>query len=143
MKIKPVVTNNIQTSHTCFVVDLELRYNITFIIGDSGVGKSAVYSFIEELGTEDKRIRCFNYLDLQKLYKKSIRSSKGKLFVIDNADILLDDRMREYIATDPNNQYIIIGRNPTGLLLVQDNIYELSYSREGVKTIFRLKKAFS
>ncbi len=142
MKIKPVVTDVIRTSHTSFVVDFELQYNVTFIVGDSGVGKSAVYSFIEELGAEDKRIRCFNYLDYKKAYKGSIKRSKGKLFVIDNADVLLDDNMRQFIATDANNQYIIIGRNPTGLLLIQDNIYELAHTKEGAKTVFRLKNAF-
>lgn len=142
MKIKPVVTDYIQTNHTSFVVDFNIEYNITFIIGDSGVGKSAVFSFIEELGAEDKRIRCFNFLDYNKQYKTSIKKSKKKLFVIDNADLLLDDKMRQYIATDGNNQYIIIGRNPTGLLLGQDNIYELIHFKEGAKTIFRLKKAF-
>ena len=49
----------------------------------------------------------------------------GKLIVIDNADLLLDDNMRWYIATDANNQYIIIGRNPMGLMLQQDEIVEL------------------
>ena len=50
--------------------------------------------------------------------------------------------MREYIACDALNQYIIIGRNPTGLLLVQDNIFELDSTKEEGKTIFRLKNAF-
>lgn len=142
MKIKPVITNHVQTNHTSFVVDFKIEYNITFIIGDSGVGKSAVYSFIEELGVEDKRIRCFNYLDYNKQYKPSIKKSKKKLFVIDNADLLLDDKMRQYIATDASNQYIIIGRNPAGLLLAMDNIYELTHYKEGAKTIFKLRKAF-
>lgn len=141
MKIKPIVTNHIKTNHTSFVVDFDIEYNITFITGNSGVGNSTVYSFIEELGVEDKRIRCFNYLDYNKQYKTSIKKSKKKLFVIDNADLLLDDKMRQYIATDANNQYIIIGRNPTGLLLALDNIYELSQTKEGAKTIFRLRKA--
>lgn len=30
--------------------------------------------------------------------------------MIDNADLLLDDDMRSYIALDESNQYIIIGR---------------------------------
>ena len=33
--------------------------------------------------------------------------------------------MRSYISMDDQNHYIIIGRNPTGLLLAQDDIYEL------------------
>uniref|UniRef100_I5AW47 Uncharacterized protein n=1 Tax=Eubacterium cellulosolvens (strain ATCC 43171 / JCM 9499 / 6) TaxID=633697 RepID=I5AW47_EUBC6 len=142
MKIKPVVTDSVQTRHTSFLVDLKLDYNITFINGESGEGKSAVYSFIQELATEDKRIKCFNYLDIKKGYKTSIKKSKGKLFVIDNADILLDDQMRQYISLDSENQYIIIGRNPTGLMLNLDEIYELDNEAAEGKTTFSLKKAF-
>ena len=141
MKIKPVITDRIHTKHTSFEIDLLLETNITFISGDSGTGKSALFSFIEELAAEDKRIKCFNYLDNKKAYKNSIKQSKGKLFVIDNADILLDDRMRKYIALDENNQYIIIGRNPTELLLNMDEIKELqSKSIDGI-TLFTLTNA--
>lgn len=142
MKIKPIVLDRISTNHTSFVVNLKLDYNITFINGESGVGKSAVYSFIQEMAAEDKRIRCFNYLDEKKGYKNSIKRSKGKLFVMDNADILLDDKMRQYIALDARNQYIVIGRNPTGLMLSQDEIYEIESRIKGDKTEFTLKKSF-
>ena len=63
-----------------------------------------MFSFLKELSAEDKRIKCFNYLDWNKSYKSSIKRSKGKLIIIDNADILLDDAMRSYIALDGNNQ---------------------------------------
>ena len=142
MKIKPVILDSIQTQHTNYVVDLKLESNVTFITGDSGTGKSAVYSFLEEYSSEDKRIRCFNYLDRNKGYKASIRNSKGKLFIIDNADILLDDKLRQRIVLDSVNQFIIIGRNPTGLLLSQDEIYELDHSEKEGITKFTLKKAF-
>ena len=79
MKIKPVITDRIHTKHTSFEIDLLLETNITFISGDSGTGKSAPFSFIEELAAEDKRIKCFNYLDNKKAYKNSIKQSKGKL----------------------------------------------------------------
>ena len=141
MKIKPVVTDRIHTKHTSFEIDLLLETNITFISGDSGTGKSALFSFIEELAAEDKRIKCFNYLDNKKAYKNSIKQSKGKLFVIDNADILLDDRMRRYIALDENNQYIIIGRNPTELLLNMDEIKELQSKNIDGITLFTLTNA--
>ena len=137
MKIKPVITDRIHTKHTSFEIDLLLETNITFISGDSGTGKSALFSFIEELAAEDKRIKCFNYLDNKKAYKNSIKQSKGKLFVIDNADILLDDRMRRYI----DNQYIIIGRNPTELLLNMDEIKELQSKNIDGITLFTLTNA--
>ena len=142
MKIKPLVMTKLRTSHTNFIIEFDLAYNITFINGDSGVGKSAVYSFVQELATEDKRIRCFNYLDINKGYKNSIKQSKGKLFVIDNADILLDDNMRHYISMDAENQYIIIGRNPTGLELFTEEIFELGSENNDGVTKFYLKRSF-
>ena len=142
MKIKPIITDHIKTKHTSFEVDLRLDYNVTFISGDSGTGKSALYSFLQEYAAENKNVRCFNYLDQKKAYKNSIKQSKGKLFVIDNADILLDDDMRRYIAFDDKNQYIIIGRNPTGLQLTVDEIFELQDTNVDGITLFRIKKSF-
>ena len=86
---------------------------------------------------------CLNYIDINKDCKEIIMNAKGKLFVIDNADILLDDGVRRHIATDTDNQYIIIGRNPTGLLLSQDEIYEMESTSNGDITHFRLNRSFS
>ena len=63
MRIKPVVSSRIKSNHTSFEIDLVLDINITFIIGDSGTGKSVVFSIIKEMAAEDKTIKCFNYLD--------------------------------------------------------------------------------
>ena len=142
MKIKPVVRDRIQTTHTSYTVDFNLETNVTFIVGNSGTGKSAVFSFLQELAAEDKQIKCSNYLDKGTGYKGSIKMFKEKLSVIDNADILLDDNMRWYIATDGQNQYIIIGRNPTGLMLDQDDIMELNSTTVDGKTRFTLKHSF-
>ena len=143
MKIKPVVQDRIQIRHTSYNVDFALEGNVTFIIGDSGTGKSAVFSFLREIAAENKSIVCFNYLDSKKYYKKSIKQYKEKLIVIDNADILLDDNMRRYISLDEKNQYIIIGRNPTGLMLGYGDIYELKSEPVDDQTCFTLVKAFS
>jgi hypothetical protein len=47
------------------------------------------------------------------------------------------------MAFDTQNQYIIIGRNPSGLLLSTDEIYELDSRTEDGITYFSLKKAFA
>ncbi|SFR70562.1 hypothetical protein [[Clostridium] aminophilum] len=142
MKIKPVITNRIQTKHTSYDVDFELVQNITFIAGDSGVGKTAVFSFLQELAAEDKRIKCFNFLDQNKGYKQAIKNSKNKLVVIDNADLLLNDEFRLFISKDMNNQYIIFGRNPSGLLLQADEIFELKSETKEGRTRFYIGYAF-
>lgn len=46
----------------------------------------------------DSRIMCINYLDYQKDIKSIIKSAVGKLVVIHNAEILLDDTTRKYIS---------------------------------------------
>ena len=142
MKTDPIVLDRLQTTHTSYEVDFTIDENVTFITGDSGTGKSVVFSFLRELSAENKSIVCFNYLDQQRRYKTTIKRSKGKLFIIDDADILLDDAMRWYIATDARNQYILIGRNPTGLMLEQEDIRELASNTENGKTRFFLKNAF-
>ena len=141
MKIKPLLFENINTTHTSFKVNFRLDSNITFIKGDSGVGKSAVFSFLEEMAAEDSRIRCFNYRDAKKNYKTSIKNFREKLLIIDTADLLLDDKMREYIAMDGKNQYIIIGRNPKGLNLNYSDTSELKSSTQGEMTVFSLQNA--
>ena len=50
----------------------------------------------------------------------------GKLVVIDNADVLLDDDTRKYISLDDKNQYLIIGRNPKNLFATKENLFELA-----------------
>lgn len=142
MRIKPVVLKHIQTTHTSYEVDFILEANVTFIVGDSGTGKSAVFSFLQELAAENRTIKCYNYLDKKTGYKTAIKNAKGKLIIIDNADILLDDDMRWHIATDGKNQYILIGRNPTGLMLDQEDIMELSSRTDNGKTVFKLKHSF-
>mgnify|MGYP004553398475 FL=1 len=41
-----------------------------------------------------------------------LRLSSGKLFIIDNADVVLGTEERGYIAFDSSNQYLLFGRNP-------------------------------
>ena len=136
MKIRPLIFEEIKTSHTNFDVDFKLDYNITFIQGDSSVGKSVVYSIIEELSSEDKRIRCLNHININRNYKNQIKQTKGKLFVIDNADLLLNNAMRDYIAWDKNNQYIICGKNPSQLRLAVDEICEIDVKHENSRIRF-------
>ena len=80
-----------------------------------------------------------NYLDYQKDIKEIISKEKGKLIVIDNADILLDDDTRKYISLDEQNQYLIIGRNPRNLFTTKDNLFELISEKKGDQTEFRIE----
>ena len=139
MKSKPVVMEHFSTVHTSYVIDFKFTNNITILTGSSGTGKTASFSFIRECMAVNPEILCINYQDYQKNIRKLIEGETGKLIVIDNADILLDDDTRKYISLDDKNQYLIIGRNPKNLFTTSDNLFELVSEKKGEQTVFRLK----
>lgn len=140
MKSKPVIMDHFSTVHSSFIVDFIFKNNITVLMGDSGIGKTAAFSFIRECMAVNPKILCFNYLDYQKDIKEVIRNAEGKLIVIDNADILLDDDTRKYISLDDKNQYLIIGRNPKNLFITKENLFELVSEKIGEQTRFIMKE---
>ena len=139
MKSKPTVMEHFFTVHTSFIVDFKFTNNITILTGDSGTGKTASFSFIKECMALNPNILCLNYLDYQKDIAGIIQSANRKLIVIDNADVLLDDEIRKYIAVDDKNQYLIIGRNPKNLFATKENLFELVSENQGEQTVLRLK----
>ena len=142
MQSKPAVMDHFSTIHTSFIVNFTFSNNITILTGDSGTGKTASFSFIKECMAFNPNILCFNYLDYQKDIGDMIRKADGKLIVIDNADILLDDETRKYISLDGNNQYLIIGRNPKNLFTTKDNLFELVIKTTDEVTEFRIQPYF-
>ncbi len=140
MKSKPVVMNCFSTVHTSFIVNFTFTNNVTILTGDSGTGKTAVFSFIRECMAVNAKLLCLNYLDYQKDIKDIVSNADGKLIVIDNADILLDDDTRKYISTDDRNQYLIIGRNPKNLFATRENLFELESKKIGEQTELTMKE---
>ena len=108
MKSKPVVMDHFSTVHTSYIINFDFTNNITILTGSSATGKTASFSFMRECMAVNPNIVCINYQDYQKDIKKLIMSEAGKLIVIDNADILLNDDTRKYISMDDKNQYLII-----------------------------------
>lgn len=139
MKSKPIVMDHFSTVHTSFIVDFIFTNNITILTGDSGTGKTASFSFMKECMAVNPNILCLNYLDYQKNIKEILCQEKGKLIVIDNADILLDDDTRKYISPDDKNQYLIIGRNPKNLFATKENLFELMSRKVGEQTKFYIR----
>ena len=140
MKSKPIVMDHFSTIHSSFVVDFTFKNNITILMGDSGTGKTAAFSFIRECMAVNPKILCLNYLDYQKDIKDVVSKTEGKLIVIDNADILLNDDTRKYISLDDRNQYLIIGRNPKNLFATKENLFELMSEKDGEQTKFTIKE---
>lgn len=139
MKSKPIVMDHFSTVHTSFIVNIKFTNNITILTGPSANGKTASFSFIRESMAVNPDIVCLNYLDYQKDIKEILMQEKGKLIVIDNADILLDDETRKYISLDGSNQYLIIGRNPKNLFTTKENLFELVSRKKGEMTEFQIQ----
>ena len=139
MKSKPVVMEHFSTVHTSFVVDFTFTKNRTILMGDSGTGKTATFSFIRECMAVNSKILCLDNYDYQKDIKEIISQTEGKLVVIDNADILLNDDTRKYISLDNKNQYLIIGRNPKNLFATKENLFELVSEKIGEQTVFTIQ----
>lgn len=140
MKSKPIVMEHFSTEHTSFILDFEFTNNITILTGDSGTGKTVSFLFMKECTALNPDIVCLNYLDYQKNIENIIRNTEKKLIVIDNADILLDDDTRKYIALDDKNQYLIIGRNPKNLFVTKENLFELVSEKQGEQTVLKMKE---
>lgn len=139
MKSKPKVMDHFSTVHTSFIVNFTFTNNITILTGESGTGKTAAFSFIRECMALNPDILCLNYLDYQKKILDVLQGVNGKLIVIDNADILLDDDTRKYISLDDKNQYLIIGRNPKNLFATRENLFELVSEAKGEQTELRIE----
>lgn len=140
MRSKPIVMEHFSTVHSSFVVDFAFKNNITVLMGDSGIGKTAAFSFIRECMAVNPQILCLNYLDYQKDIKEIICKVEGKLIVVDNADILLNDDTRKYISLDDKNRYLIIGRNPKNFFTTKENLFELVSEKIGEQTKFKIKE---
>ena len=140
MKSKPLVMDHFSMVHTSFIVDFRFTNNITILTGDSGTGKTLAFSLIRECMAVNPKLLCINYLDYQSDIRDMISRADGKLVVIDNADILLDDDTRKYISLDDTNQYLIIGRNPKNLFATKENLFELVRKRVGEQTEFTIKE---
>lgn len=139
MKSKPVVMEHFFTIHTSCIVNFDFTNNITILTGLSASGKTVVFSFIEECMAINPDLLCLNYQDYQKNILSIISEIKGKLIVIDNADILLDDETRKYISLDAENQYLLIGRNPGNLFATGENLFELISEEKEGQTEFRIQ----
>lgn len=138
MNSKPMIADKIHAAHTSYIVDFSLSNNIILIMGDSGTGKSVIFSILQEAATNDNRIVPISYMN--KDAENQIRNQSGKIIIVDNADVILTDELRKYIAYDSQNQYIILGRNPKNLMITAENLFELSTDLSDGVTTFTLTK---
>ena len=120
-----------------------LNSRIVVIRGESGSGRTFLFNTWKAYAVSRRNnILFFNYTTAQDLYNV-LQSKRDCLFVIDNADILLTDELRAYIAQDLTNQFVIIGRCVDGLGVGRSGLAEVHIDvdkRKGTLVYPYLKK---
>ncbi len=98
-----------------FTYELFFDDRITLVGGDNGTGKTVLYEILEDLKLTDEynAIKLFNYKSDN--MKENLIKCKECFIVIDNADILIDDDIRQFINFEFSNQYMLFLRNCDGL----------------------------
>lgn len=116
-----------QTSDNNVEFDLYFKDKMTLINGDSGIGKTMLFKAIER----DTLIRktdiiCLNFDDIPSgNIAHTLNTAKGKVIVIDNADVALNVAQRVQISMDRDNQYIIFTHSTDGFMPNKASITEL------------------
>lgn len=137
MNLAPLITERIQFKCNEISFDLELRTNLTLIDSNSGTGKTMTFNAIKESNislNEQHKIKYFSIKDVKSNSLEQIRediiNTKGKLIIIDDSDIILDNVTRQHIAFDIENQYIILGYLVENLMLTHHNELGIKYNKD-------------
>lgn len=110
-------------------IDFNLKFHdaLTIINGDSGIGKTILFKALEAdsiLGKLDAI--CLNYDDITSgIIDTTLKNSKNRMIVIDNAGVILTDEHKFRISIDKTNQYVIFAHSVQGLHPVETGIAEL------------------
>jgi archaellum biogenesis ATPase FlaH len=110
------------------VYDLNITGRVSVIEGDSGTGKTmfagdlAMYAvYRNKFG----KVAVYNYMNK---FSEESATGKGKIIVIDNADIQLGKEEIKAINKDVGNQYIIFARGIlAGLVVNLSDNYTMKY----------------
>lgn len=121
-----VKTLNVKVDKIDF--NLVFHTRLTLIQGDSGTGKTYLYTniFQKALMENSSNIVFINYETyLNGMIKTTLNTVKNKLVIIDNADSILDESDKWHITCDFNNQYVLFLRNFGCLKPVSSSFAEL------------------
>lgn len=112
---KKMIYKKISFRAAPFTYELFFDDRITLVGGDNGTGKTVLYEILEDLKLTDEynAIKLFNYKSDN--MKENLMKCKECFVVIDNADILIDDDIKQFINFEFSNQYMLFLRNCDGL----------------------------
>lgn len=123
-------------------VILKADSRIILVGGDSGTGKTFLYNSLQ--GEINGMHICRVDVDSsEKMFNFIADTERDSLIMVDRADIWLTDTMKQVIAADINNTYLVFGRNPDNLNLTFEDMYELNLTKQNNVNTLTLVKAFN
>jgi len=134
----PIIT--ITPKLTAVKLDIKLYDQITFVSGDSGIGKTFLFKQLQLIATKEefKYIKCLNYLtaDLKDRITEYAQNPNN-LVVLDNGDVLMDADTRSSIIEGKAN-FLIFSREYYGLAFSKYNVADLQFTDRELSLRFPL-----
>ena len=118
---------------------MEILHNRLIITGDSGTGKTFIIKMIKRVSKVNSWPYVFidNDTDRTVLNRIAAGRSNGVLYFIDNADILLNDKLKEIVSFDTKNQYIIMSHCFDGYMTNAKSVAELQVKENKFTLVYR------
>lgn len=139
---KKLVLSGVSNNGNILKYDLDLRGNVTVVKGDSGTGKTLLCKVakqnIENYG--DKRLAVIDSSNKNIINMESLRNLKGKIIFIDDADLIKQKELFNFIVTDTSNYYIVFKRDSTDIKVSPNYVAIMVKDNNGVR---RLQYKFS
>ena len=118
-----------------FCVDIVLKTDIVIINGNSATGKTLLVNSIREQkeNEEANGVSNYSFRNIESIRKKDELKkinfeNEGNLYIIDRADIILNDKeLVKNIYFDTKNKYIIMARCNLGFNLSPNYYAEMIY----------------
>ena len=133
--------NNTKVDITAYNLD---RINVVY--GESSTGKSYMTDMCKLAkssgadGTSHIVVYDYNSVYSGELDLKSVLDTfKGKLIIIDNGDLIIDNDIKQHIEKDHNNRYIIMARALQFKTAVP-GLWHVRLNKEGAKCIVKMIK---
>lgn len=121
------------------MIDLTVHQNLTVIMGNSGSGKTYIFNILKKIETT-KKTGTFMFIDASdRRGLKELGKTTGKIILIDNADVILNDKDRLNIRRDSSNYYLIFGRDVSLLGTGSLNIAEIKHDENKLYLHFKYK----
>lgn len=112
LQMARLIRKRISVTDGTYSFDFSFHAPVTVIFGDSGIGKTLFYDVFSEYcaSINAEGIVFLNYCTSDAMLQSALKTIKNSVFIIDNADVIMADKTRDFYEKNRSNQYILLGR---------------------------------